>query len=238
MKIINKKILIAIFIFLIILLLSISIIIANNGNINDLNKNKEKIYYQIKYLDNQIIDISNVISNSDNNYYFNLEELMSRMEKIYNYWNSCILDLNQLDIDKEHLTDFGKILDNLTVSIKNQNKIESLENLIKLYSRLTIYAQNLDYDTNYTNILYAKYNLVNAYSFAEKSNWTLMHENILKSSDYLYNVVNSMDNNKYNQYNINQAYVALKELENLITIKDFDIFYIKYQIAMEKLQNI
>ena len=47
-----------------------------------------------------------------------------------------------------------------------------------------------------------------------------------------------MDNNQYNQYNINQTYIAVKELENIINVRDLDVFYIKYNIAMQKLQNI
>lgn len=236
MKKFNKKILISIFVFFIVLLLSISIIIANNTNNEVSSENKEKIYYEIKYLDNEIIIMYNLINN--NSAFIDWQELQINTAKLYNYWNSTILDLNTLSLDKNYLTDFGKILDNLTISIKNKDKQGALTNLAQLYKKLTIYAESLDYDVNYTNILYAKYNLLVAYSIVEKGNWTLTYENIVKSTIYLSNVVNSMENNKYNQYNINQAYVAVKEMENLINIKDLDVFYIKYNIAMQKLQNI
>ena len=236
MKKFNKKILISIFIFFIVLLLSISIIIANNTNNEVSSENKEKIYYEIKYLDNEIIIMSNLINNKSA--YIDWQELQINTEKLYNYWNSTILDLNTLSLDKNYLTDFGKILDNLTISIKNKDKQGALTNLAQLYKKLIVYAESLDYDLNYTNILYAKYNLLVAYSIVEKGNWTLTYENIVKSTTYLSNVVNSIENNKYNQYNINQAYVAVKELENIINVRDLDVFYIKYNIAMQKLQNI
>ena len=228
-----RKILISIFIFLIIILLSISIILANNTNNEELNIDKEKIHYQIKYLDTEIINMSNLLINN-----INWEELQNRVGRLYDYWNSTILDLNTLEINKNYLTDFGKILDDLSISIKRQERQNTLDNLIKLYNNLTIYNTSLKYDANYENILLAKYNLLIASSFVETGNWTLTHESILKSSSYLSKAVNYMDNNKYNQYNINQAYIAVKELENLINIKDIDIFYTKYNIAMEKLQYI
>ena len=233
MKKINKKFLISIFVFFIFILLSISIIIANNTSNLDSDINKEKIYYQIKYLDSEIINMANILNNN-----INWQGLKDSIENLYNYWNSTILDLNNLEIDKNYLSDFGKDLDNLAISIKNQDRRASLNNLLGLYQKLTIYTENLNYDINYTNIIFAKYNLLIAYCIVEQGNWTLIHESILESTNYLYNVVNSMDNNKYNQYNINQAFIAVKELENLINIKDLDIFYIKYNIAMEKLQNI
>lgn len=236
MKKFNKKILISIFVFFIVLLLSISIIIANNTNNEVSGENKEKIYYEIKYLDNEIIIMSNLINN--NGAYIDWQELQTNTKKLYNYWNSTILDLNTLSLDKNYLTNFGKILDNLTVSIKNKDKQASLDNLVRLYNNLTIYSESLNYDDKYTNILYAKYNLLISYSIVEKGNWTLTQESIIKSDTYLSNVVNSMDNNQYNQYNINQAYIALKELENIINVRDLDVFYIKYNITMQKLQNI
>ena len=232
-KRINKKNLILIFIFLIVILLSISIIIANNTKNEDFRINKEKIYYQIRYLDSEIIEMSNLLNND-----INWQKLQESIVELYNYWNSTILDLNNLEIDKNYLTEFGRTLDNLAVSIKNQDRKASLDNLLELYSKLAIYNESLNYDENYTNLLYAKYNLLTAYSIVETGNWTLTHESIVKSDEYLVNVVNSIDNDQYNQYNINQAYIAMKELENLINIQDLDIFYIKYNIAMEKLQNI
>lgn len=232
MKKINKKILISIFIFLIVILISISIILASNTNNNNLEINKEKLYNQIRYFDSEIISMSNSINISD------WENLKNSIKRLYNYWNSTILDLNNLEIDKNYLTDFGKTLDALAVSIKNQDRQQSLDNIVELYKMVCIYAENLGYDKNYTNILLSKYHLLISYSIVEKGNWTLTHENILKSTNYLSNVLNSMNNNQYNQYNINQAYIAVKELENLINVKDLDVFYIKYNIAMEKLENI
>lgn len=233
MKKINKKILVTIFVFLIVILLSISYIIANNSNNTNLEINNEKIYYQIKYLDSQIIYMSNSFNNI-----IDWNKLQKDLKQLYNYWNGSILDFNNLDIEKTNLTDFGKTLDNLSIAIKNQNREESLKNLLKLYEKLIIYNKSLNYNENYTNILYAKYNLLISYSIVENGNWTLTHESILRCDTYLSNLVNSMNINQYEQYNINQAYIAVKELENLINIKDIDLYYMKYNIAMEKLENI
>ena len=43
---------------------------------------------------------------------------------------------------------------------------------------------------------------------------------------------------RHNQYNINQEYIAIKELENLINIKDLEVFYFKYNNAIEKIEKI
>lgn len=241
MKNFNKKILISIFIFFIVILLSISIILANNViDETYFETNEEKIYYEIKYFDKQIIEMANLLNNIENksDFYINWEGLEKRINSLYNYWNSVILDLNNLNIDKKELTDFGKKLDELTVSVKERNKNKTLNNLINLYNKLNIYLENIDKNSEYKNVVLTKYNLLCAYYVSENGNWTLSHEYILKASEIIYKVVNSMEINQYSQYNINQAYIAVKELENLINIKDIDVFHIKYLIAVKKLDNI
>lgn len=236
MKKFNQKIITSIFTFFIVLLLSISIILANNVNNNeDIEIDEEKIYYQIKYFDNQIIYMSNLLNINETQ--IDWKKLQKYTNSLYNYWNSAILDLNSLDIDKKYLTDFGKNLDSLTISIKYQNPRMSLTNLLEIYNKIIIYTDNLSYE-NYKRILSTKYNLLLASSNIETGNWTLVHEYILKASENMYKVFNIIDTNSYVQYNINQAYVAVKEMENIIYIKDVDVFQIKCKIALDKLGNI
>ena len=235
----NKKIIISIFVFFIVLLLSSYIIISNNVTLEtNFEIDEEKIYYEIKYLDTQLVYMMNLLNNVENktNFYINWKELQVQTYNIYDYWNSVILDLNYLEIDKKSLTDFGMILDELTISINTNDKVNIANNLLELYSRLIIYSESLN---NYYNaILNTKYNLLLAYSIAEKGNWTLTHEYIQKASNIFLEIVNSMENNEFNQYNINQIYISIKELENIINIKNLDIFYFKYMNSMEKLENI
>ena len=229
-----KKIITSIFVFFIILLLSISIILADSINNRENSEiNKEKIYYEIKYFDNKIAYMSKLLLNNNESW----EALQKETNSLYNYWNSVILDFNYLDINKIDLTNFGKNLDELNLSVKYNNKKNTLNNLIQLYNKLIIYVKAIDYN-NYENILLTKYNLLISYSIVETGNWTLAHEYILKASEKIYKIVNTLSINEYLQYNVNQAYVAVKEMENLINVKDIEIFHIKYNIAIQKLENI
>lgn len=240
MKKINKKIIISIFVFLIILLLSISIIIANNtADKTNFEIDKEKLYHEIKYFDSQIIYIMSLLNNINNTeeFYIDWNELQKQNENLYNYWNSVILDLNYLDIDKKNLTDFSQKLDELNISIKDNNKETTIQNLMDLYNKLILYCETLN-NESYRLLLDTKYNLLLSYCIAEKENWTLTYEYILKASDNMSNMVKQTSNNEYNQYNINQAYISVKELENIINIKDINVFYMKYKIAMNNIEKI
>lgn len=236
MKKFSQKIITSIFIFFNILLLSMSIIFAYNMK-NNVNKeiNEEKILYEIKYFDSKFVYILKCINNIESE--INWEKIQNQTNILYNYWNSVILDLNYLDIDKENLTSFGKNLDDLTVSIKYHNKYNTLNNLAKLYDKLIIYTDSINHNYH-KNILLIKYNLLHASSIVETGNWTLAHEYILKASENAFELLNILQDSQYLQYNINQAYVSVKEMENLINIKDINVFYLKYQIAIDKLENI
>lgn len=240
MKNINKKIIISIFVFFIILLLSISIIIAkNSSNKTNFEIDTEKVYYEIKYIDSQLLSMLHLLKNIGNNlkFYINWGELNNQTESLYKYWNTVILDFNYLDIDKNNLTKFGQDLDQLAIAISNQEKDIACNKLLELYKKLTIYSNTLD-DKKYKLLLVTKYNLLTSLVIAEKDNWTLTYEYIQTASDNISNLVKKMDNNKYSQYNINQAYVSIKELENIINSKDLKVFYFKYKIVMDNIEKI
>lgn len=236
----NKKNIISIFVFAIIFLLVISLILLNNSlKKTNIEIDEEKIYYEIEYFDSQLVYMINLLNNVQqiDDFYINWSELEKNTQILTNYWNSVILDFNYLDIDKNYLTSFGKNLDTLYISIKNKEKDNTLNNIIALYDFLIIYSETLN---NYYNniILNIKYNLLIAYSIVEKNNWTLTNEYIIKASEDMANMLNSIENNKYNQYNINQAYIAIKELENIINEKNIDLFYLKYNIANKKIEQL
>lgn len=231
----NKKILISFFIFLDILFISFSIIIANKANNHsDSNKNNEKMNFQIKYLSEQLIEMSYILNH---NAMINWQNLQSDTQTLYLYWNSSILDFNTLEIDKNILTEFGINIDNLSIAIKNNNQQETIRVIVYLYKTLTILSENINYNHE-SDLMKSKYYLLAAYSIAEKGNWTVTQENILKSDEQLSRIVNNMENTDYNQYNLNQAYVAVKELENTIITKNLELFYWKYTITMDKLNNL
>ena len=239
-----KKILITTFVlFVIILIVVCAFVIVQANTSKETEKNKEKAYYEIKYLDSKIIYIANLFNNLNDEAYSSYQEtkweyLLKNTETVYQYWSNTILDLNYFSIDKNDLTEFGKILDNFVVSIKNKDKQAGLNNLVQLYNKLLIYIQSLSYNKNDLIIMQAKYHLLVAYSIAENENWTLIFEHILQSDENLLKLINLSNNDRFNKYNIYQAYIVVKELENIINVQDIDVFYLKYKIAMQKLENI
>lgn len=237
MKILNKSKILIIFIFFIIVIIAlILILIGKNNNKDKYEIDDEKIYYEINYLDNELVEISNLLNSSSLNIKWN--DLSNKVNILYNYWNSTILDFNELAIDNTILTNFGKDLDNLNLSINNKDKQSCFANLLELYSKVNIYYEKSSYNQEYIGVINAKYYILKACSIVDTNNWTLVYDNILEADKSLLNTINTINKNEYVQYNLNQAYVSIKELENIINIKNVDIFYLKYNIVMSKIKNI
>ena len=234
MKKMNRKFIILFLILFIILAFSISILFAKHTNHNTFSsKDKEKTNYEIQYMDSQIVSMADSCGLS-----VDWQALENKTNQFYHYWNSAILDLNTLEINKTILRDFGKDLDNLNIAIKNKNKQDTLTCLVTLYHSLIVFTDTLSSNDSEKNLLNTKYYLLMAYSVVENNNWTRTQEHLLKSDQYFLRIVNALDDSSYHPYNINQAYIAIKELENTILTQNLDLFYQKYQLTMEKLNKL
>ena len=149
----NVKIIIILVIF-IILFVIITLFLIKKDNPQK-SSNNEKIYYEIKFLEDSIFEMSSTISNSED-----WQNLQGQAIVLYNFWDSCILDLNSLNIEKKYLTDFGNMLDNLFVTIQNKDRLAVMNSLSNLYKQVLLYYEKLDYDKASLNISYSKYNLL------------------------------------------------------------------------------
>ena len=241
----NKKVIVIISVltFLFIMGSIVTLVLATNDS--NSNTEIEKANSQISYLDNEIVIMVNMLNNISSNYnettinrdtVIEWNTIEKNISKLYLSWNSIIIDLNNLNIKNTTLTDFGKKLDDTTISIKNKDKLATLSNLSDLYYLLASYTDSYNSDTDLKINVNTKYYLIKAYSLIDTNNWTLIYDNIVKAEQFYYNNINSLEIDSNKQYNQNKTYISLKELENILRNKDVDLFYLKYSIAMNNLR--
>lgn len=164
------------------------------------------------------------------------DTLKSEIELIYSGWNSTILDLYSVNVANEDILNFSKALDEAVISIKSEDKRKSLQQLANLYEFLPKYASGLSIEESTKNILQTKSNILKAYSLVEDENWQEV-QNQLDHADTAYTkVINDVDYIQDKQENALKVYVLIKELRNSISLKDKDIFYIKYKNLMNAIQ--
>ena len=164
------------------------------------------------------------------------ETLEGELEMLYSTWPSIILDLNNTEIDKNDILAFSDTLDEAVINVKNKDKALSAMYIAKLYRYLPIFLEKNSNDDIEKKAEESKSYIINAYAYAETSNFDKMQSEIEKAESILIALVNDAKYiNDDRKYNINKAYILIEELKNSLRTKDTDIFYSKYKNALEEL---
>lgn len=165
------------------------------------------------------------------------DALKSDIEIFYSAWSPILLDLYKINVNKEDILNFNTTLDNTVIFIKNEDKTNSALALASLYSYIPKYIQSYSDDNLNINLSKIKSCIVNSYAAIEQDNWDEVSKQLRDVEGYFTSILNDTENNQ-KIYNINKAYVLFKELQNCLSTRDKDLFYIKYKNVMEELNII
>ncbi len=189
---------------------------------------------QNKTINQSEMDHSSILG--DNTQNINWTEIKSDIELLHDTWSTIIIDLTQRGINNKYMEEFSKLLDNTTVDIKEENKKESLIGLTDMYSYLTKFLEN-EGDNIQKNIKNVKMHIIKAYSLVESENWEQMGTEVNEAIRYYNNIINQTNYVKENSFKVEKTSISLKELQNSLTVKDKNVFYIKYRNLMEQLSS-
>ena len=166
------------------------------------------------------------------------KSLKSEIEIINDTWGVAILDLSSLNVDSNDILGFSSTLDDCILSIKDENKVDSLTNIAKLYSYIPKFEAGISSANSTQNIKQVKSYIINAYSLVEQGDWTGIESNISECEKTFKNLSNDMEYIKDKEYKVNKTYVLLKELQNSLQYKDRKLFYVKYSNLLENVNTL
>lgn len=167
----------------------------------------------------------------------NWNYLKEIIEELYSSWSTIALDMNALDINSESILSFTNALNDVTKSVKDENKKDTMNNLLSLYALLPKYCTGIS-DELFTNILNTKLEILNAYILVEDSNWDEINKRLDNAVKEYGNIINNVEINTRNQSGVSQTYILLKELQRSVDSKDADVFYINYKNLMQEIQGL
>lgn len=159
------------------------------------------------------------------------------LESLYSSWSTIALDMNALNINSEDILSFNTFLNDATKSVKDENKKDTMNNLLKLYALLPKYSANVA-DDIFTNLLDTKVQVLNAYVLTEDQNWDEINKRLDNALNEYGNIINNVEINAKNSAGVSQTYILLKELQRSTSTKDVDIFYINYKNFMQEIQGL
>ena len=165
-------------------------------------------------------------------------EIKSEIETINEAWSIVLLDLSYLNVDNNDILSFSSALNDTLISVKDENKINTLTNCSKLYSFIPKFEKQLKDNQEIQDIKQVKAYLLNAYSNVEQNNWVDIEKNIASADDIFKKITGNSEYMKNKEYKANKTYVLLKELQNSLKYKNKDIFYLKYKNLIESINML
>ena len=159
-------------------------------------------------------------------------------ELIYTSISTITLDLYRLNVSQEDILNFNKDLDSLTVSLEEENKQLTLDNLIKVYEYIPKFGQTVVYDTLYKTVLETKLNVFRGYAKLDSGDWAGISTNMTDAINVYSTLLTNTEIDANKQTTINKGYVMLNELKNAVDTQNTSVFLIKYKNLLEEINNL
>ena len=159
-------------------------------------------------------------------------------ELIYTSISTITLDLYRLHVSQEDILNFNKDLDSLTVSIEEENKQLTLDNLVKIYEYIPKFAQAVIDDTVYKTVVETKLNVFKGYAKLDSGDWAGINTNLVDAINVYATLLTNTEIDTNKQTSINKGYVMLNELKNAVDTQNSSVFLIKYKNLLEEINNL
>ena len=203
---------------------------GNESNSDVNNENKDNYKYELNL---------NSILNVNNNNEIDWNYLKVNIEIIYSSWTNLILDLNSLNIENNEILEISNVINDIIVSIKEENKILVLRNISRLYSYIPKLKEKylLENEEKNVKLEYIKYYSLSSYCLLEEDNFEQININLSLAKNYFIELLNKIDkeNDIIFQNKLSKNFILLNELINTVFLKDKGIFLLKYKLLMEDL---
>lgn len=177
-----------------------------------------------------------VLSNDRNQIDWN--SLKLKVENLYETWSTVTIDLQQVIEKKDSILAFNTYLDSLISAIQSQNKIEALGQVANLYQLLPSYLEAFSPNQEKISLAKTKSFLITAYAIVEKEQWDQISQAMASAEENFLPFINNTQTDENKQADRNKVYILLKELIKTVNEKNKEIFYLKYKIVIQELNNI
>lgn len=207
-----------------------------NEEIPNFDQSQENSIETENTINNSKIESDGILTSDNSKIDWN--SLKNKIESMYSSWTTVMMDLSTLNVNKENLTQYNNIMDEITKSFEKEDKKASLTHLSDLHNLLSQYLKDFSDDSQKISVFTVKSYILYAYSYCEQDDWDNVTNCIAKAKQEFSNILNNQMTNVNDIDIINKAYILINELEKNSKNKDKDIFYINYSNLMQELENI
>lgn len=166
------------------------------------------------------------------------EHVKTEVENLYTSIPTITLDLYQMQIPRENILAFNQEFDKLTISVKEENKENTLQELSNIYNYIPTFVDNVSDSDIYKVVIKTKNNLFKAYSKLDSKNWNEISNDVKNTIDTYSSLLSNTNVEREKQESVNKIYIMLNELQNAVNVQDTSVFLIKYKNILEEMNNL
>ena len=166
------------------------------------------------------------------------EHVKTEVENLYTSIPTITLDLYQMQIPRENILAFNQEFDKLTISVKEENKENTLQELSNIYNYIPTFVDNVSDSDIYKVVIKTKNNLFKAYSKLDSKNWNEISNDVKTTIDTYSSLLSNTNVEREKQESVNKVYIMLNELQNAVNVQDTSVFLIKYKNILEEMNNL
>ena len=165
------------------------------------------------------------------------QTIKSKIEAINSIWSVISVDLSKEKVADNDLQDFNNLFNKTIISIKNEDKNLSLENISNLYSYIPTFINYISFPNKDKVILETKAEILQAYTLVLKDDWDNVSKYIINAKNSFMNILNNKEEIEGKEYKFDKIRMIIQKLEESIELEDSQLFLLQYKLLIEQLNQ-
>ena len=140
-----------------------------------------------------------------------------------------------MNVQNQDIMEFSNRLNNLLVSMNEEDEITMIEELNKLYEKVILFKQAYSENKNHIHKNRIKSGVLNVYSLANQDDWATAKTQMDRVLEDYKSLMSNPSYVEENSYNLNKIYVLLEEYKVSMQTQNYNLVRMKYIITVENL---
>jgi len=163
--------------------------------------------------------------------------MKQEIETINNIWSTISIDLKNEKVADNVIQSFNAVLNQTILSIKDENKKESLNNIMQMYSFIPIFSREISLENTKKIMEDIKLELIKSYVSASNEDWNSVAMYVTSAQTYFYKISDNNENQN-NNFKIDKINSLFQTLQNSIELQDFQVFLLQYKTLIENINML
>lgn len=166
------------------------------------------------------------------------QNMKTEIEIINNIWSVVSIDLRNEKVADNDIEEFNNILNQTMISIKNEDRKMSLQNISDLYAFIPNFMNYISIDNHKKTVKATKSELLKAYTVASLNEWEQVSTHVINAQNTFFTMSDNKESLENKEFKINKIERLIKNLDNSSKLKDLQVFLLHYKTLIENIDTI